>query len=295
MNNKLFGLKKYLEILIELETKNKFPKILMLSGTKGQGKSTLIAHFLSYYFDKDNYNLENLEIKKNNKLFPSFKDKFNANIFYFNCINNNTKIDEIRKLRTDLQKTSINNDNQYVIFDDVEYLNENCVNALLKTIEEPSISNYFILINNKSKSMLDTLKSRSIELNIFLNNNLRVKIIEKLISNFNINDLIDYRDSPISPGNFVRFNDIVLSQEIDLNENIIVNIKKLFKNYKLKKNVDSLQLSYFLINQFYYKKSNLSNIDELNKKRSTVIKMINDSFKFNLNQSNLILELERNI
>ena len=69
----------------------------------------------------------------------------------------------------------------------------------------------------------------------------------------------------------------------------------LFKNYKLKKNVDSLQLSYFLINQFYYKKSNLSNIDELNKKRSTVIKMINDSFKFNLNQSNLILELERNI
>ena len=45
MNTKLFGLKKYLEILIKLEAKNKFPKILMLSGSKGQGKSTLIAHF----------------------------------------------------------------------------------------------------------------------------------------------------------------------------------------------------------------------------------------------------------
>ena len=45
------------------------------------------------------------------------------------------------------------------MFDDVECLSDNCVNALLKTIEEPSDVNYFILINNKSQNILDTLKS----------------------------------------------------------------------------------------------------------------------------------------
>ena len=37
---------------------------------------------------------------------------------------------------------------------------------LLKIIEEPSKKNYFILINNKSKPILDTIKSRSLEIKI---------------------------------------------------------------------------------------------------------------------------------
>ena len=60
-----------------------------------------------------------------------------VNILYYNCSNNKVKIDDIRKLRTDIQKSSINNMYRFIIFDDVEYLNNNCVNALLKTIEEP--------------------------------------------------------------------------------------------------------------------------------------------------------------
>ena len=66
-----------------------------------------------------------------------------SNIVYFNCIKKNVKIEEIRNLKSTLQKSSINNLNRFVIFDDVEYLNENCVNALLKTIEEPSDDQLF--------------------------------------------------------------------------------------------------------------------------------------------------------
>ena len=36
-------------------------------------------------------------------------------------------------------------------------------------IEEPSKINYFILINNQRQDLLETLKSRSIEIKIFLN------------------------------------------------------------------------------------------------------------------------------
>ena len=61
---KLHGLKKNLLELFKLLDKGKFPKVLMLSGKKGQGKFTLIHHFLSYIFDKDNYDLINTTINE---------------------------------------------------------------------------------------------------------------------------------------------------------------------------------------------------------------------------------------
>ena len=39
---------------------------------------------------------------------------------------------------------------------------------LLKLIEEPSENNYFILINNGRKKLIETIKSRAIETKIFL-------------------------------------------------------------------------------------------------------------------------------
>ena len=45
---------------------------------------------------------------------------------------------------------------RFIIFDDVEYLNNNCVNALLKTIEEPIEINHFVLINNQNNNILET-------------------------------------------------------------------------------------------------------------------------------------------
>ena len=59
------------------------------------------------------------------------------------------------------------------------------LNALLKIIEEPSKKNYFFLINNKSKPVTETIKSRSIELKIILSENQRLEIIDKLINHLN--------------------------------------------------------------------------------------------------------------
>ena len=55
---------------------------------------------------------------------------------------------------------------RFIIFDDVEYLNNNCVNALLKTIEEPIEINHFVLINNQNNNILETL-NHSIEILFF--------------------------------------------------------------------------------------------------------------------------------
>ena len=289
---KLYGLNKYLLDLIKLYEIEKLPKVLMLSGKKGQGKFTLVHHLISHIFDKDNYIIEKREITKTNKLFNNIKENYFPNVIYNGC-NKSIKIEDIRNLRINLQKTSINNFKRYIIFDDVEYLNENCVNALLKTIEEPSSTNYFILINNQKQSILDTLKSRSIEFLIFLNNKDKLDIIKKLVIDFKIEKKINLDDSMLTPGEYLKFNKFVTEEKINLEDRLIINIEKLLKLNKLKKNIDYLNFSIYLINQYYFKMyKNKINVNNYYNNKMNIIKKIFETNKLNLNHTNLISEIE---
>ena len=295
IEKKLYGLEKYLSNLIELFDNNKLPKVMMLTGKKGQGKFTLVNHLMSYIFDKENYNLKDNSILNENKLH-NIKENSNGNVIYFNCIKKNIKIEEIRNLKSTLQKSSINNFNRFVIFDDVEYLSGNCVNALLKTIEEPSITNYFILINNQRQNILETLKSRSIEFIFFLSNYSKIDIIKKLLLDHKIEDKIAIKNSKLTPGNYLRYNKILLVDKININDDLISNLKKLLKLSKLKKDEDYLSFAIYLVDQYYFNISrNSTKVDNINKKRINIIRKIHDSSKFNLNHTNLLVEIENYI
>lgn len=293
---KLYGLNKYFIDLVKLIEIGRLPKVLMLTGKKGQGKFTLTHHLLSYFFDKKHYDLKQSIILENNKIFLNIKENTNPNIIYYKCADKNVKIEDIRKLRTNLQKSSMNNLNRFIIFDDVEGLNENCVNALLKTIEEPSETNYFLLINNKNNTILNTLKSRSIEVLFFLSIEQKIDIIQNLLKDFNIEQIIDLNKSTLTPGNYLRYNQILSVEKIDMKDKLIVNLDKLLKLNKTKKNVDYLNIAIYLINQFYFNKSkNSSNINNYNDKRTNIIKKVNEFNKLNLNNMNLITEIENYI
>lgn len=295
-SKKLYGLNKYFLEFVSLFDMGKIPKVLMLTGKKGQGKFTLVHHLLSYIFDNKNYDLKNTTINNSNKLFNNIKENYNPDIVYYKCKNNDVKIDDIRSLRINLQKSSISESKRFIIFDDIEYLNTNCVNALLKTIEEPSEINHFILINNKGQNLLETLKSRSIEIMFFLNNIEKISIIEKIISDFQLEKKIDLSNSTLTPGNYLKFNKLILDEKIDISDKLIVNIKKLLTLNKFKKNIDYLNLTIYLINQYYFKKSkNEQDINYYNNKRVDIIKKLDESNKLNLNHVNLITELENYI
>ena len=293
----LYGLGKYLSNFMALIDSDKLPKVLMFSGKKGQGKFTLSYHLMSYYFDKKNYDRNSQSVKNENKIFNNIQENNNSNIFYYNCSNNKVKIDDIRKLRTDIQKSSINNMYRFIIFDDVEYLNNNCVNALLKTIEEPIEINHFVLINNQNNNILETLKSRSIEILFFLNKLEKINIIQKLLKDFKIEEKIDLSNSSLTPGNYIKYNNIIMEDKINLNDKLIDNIKKLFRLNKLKKNIEYLNFATYLINQYYFNKSKgkISQNNVYNDKRTKIIKKIYDLNNLNLNQVNLIAELENYI
>ena len=51
----LYGLDKDFNLLSSLYSIKKLPKVLMISGIKGIGKSTLVNHFLFSIFDEKNY------------------------------------------------------------------------------------------------------------------------------------------------------------------------------------------------------------------------------------------------
>ena len=50
-----------------------------------------------------------------------------------------------------------------VFLDNVEYLNLNSSNALLKGLEEPSQNTFFFIIHDNSSFILDTIKSRCVQ------------------------------------------------------------------------------------------------------------------------------------
>ena len=52
-------------------------------------------------------------------------------------------------MKSSLSRTSLSKNSRFTIIDEVEFVNENSVNALLKILEEPSGNNFFILINNQ--------------------------------------------------------------------------------------------------------------------------------------------------
>ena len=62
----LFEFKNDFNFFKDLLMKNEFPKVALLSGDKGLGKSTLSQSFNAFFFDKSNYdvNTNNTIIKK---------------------------------------------------------------------------------------------------------------------------------------------------------------------------------------------------------------------------------------
>ena len=294
----LFGYNKKFTFLKNLLISDRFPHVLMLTGEKGIGKSTLINHLLHYYYDKENYNDENNIIDSKSVFHNQFINNLFPNIIYLSDNNFvNMKIDEIRKLKQDLLKTPIIQKKRFIILDDVESLNINSLNALLKIIEEPNKFNFFILINNKTKSILETLKSRSIEITVILRQKEKEDIILSLIDLYDQKLKIDKNFFDISPGNFLKFNSFLNDKKIDISEKFSSNLKKILELYKKEKNIIYKDLLIFLVN-YYSRKSNLTSSKDKDKiiaGRNYVIKQVNNFFVYNMNQNSLINALERNL
>ena len=287
----LYGLSDDFDILKKLYVNHKLPKVLMLSGKKGSGKSTLVNHLMYYIYDKKNYDDNIKRLLKKSTFYNQFINSIYSNIIFLNGSEfKNVKIDDIRNLKTKILQSSISDLPRFIIFDDVELFNTSSLNALLKIIEEPGKKNYFILINNKSRPLLDTIKSRCLEIKVTLNESKRLQIIELLKKDFELNLVIDPNKSALSPGLFIKFNNIFEDNNIILDEDYIKNLTILLNLYKKDKDVVFIDISIFLTN-YYLNSLKIENINSKKKiieYKSFIFENINKFFLYNLNQNSLI-------
>ena len=287
----LFGLGDRLDFFIKLYDSKKLPKVLMISGKKGVGKFTLINHFLSYIYDKNNYDLQNNSINDETSFYKQYLNNIFPNIIYLSGANfKNVKVNDIRDLKSTILKTTISEKERFVILDDVELFNINSLNALLKIIEEPESSNYFVLINNKTKPLIKTIYSRSLEIKILLTNEIRIKIIESLIKKNNLEVCIDLHSSNLTPGNFLLFNKISGENKINIDEDFLPNLEILLNLYKKTKNINLINMILFLTDHHFYnlQEKKTDNIEKVIENKSFVIDNINKFVAYNLNQNSLI-------
>ncbi len=297
---KLFGLDKTFRELLILDKKKILPNKILLSGQKGIGKSTLAYHFVNYNLSIDedfSYDVDNLMINLENRSFKTILNNSNLN---FKLINVNLEkkyidIKQIRELISDLNKSSFNNKKRFVLIDNIELLNANSINALLKVLEEPSQNVYFILINN-NKKILPTLISRCINFKVHLTNSESLDTANKLLDgklHQLINqELINYYSTPGNIINLAKFGEL---NKYDLSKINLKEFLKIFisKNHFKKDNIINYLIFDFI--EFYIRKINLSISPDIYEKYSYLLKRISDTKKFNLDEESLFMELNENI
>ena len=297
---KLYGLEKYFTELVNFYKNGNYPNKILFSGQKGIGKATLAFHFINYVLtinDEKKYDIESYQINSESSEFKTINNKSNTNLITIDVNEDKKSIDinQIRELIINLNKSSFNKKPRFVLIDNIELLNINSINALLKILEEPNENINFILIHNNRK-ILSTLLSRCINFKISLSNNDYLKISNQLLNN-DLNNLVSKEliNYYFTPGEIYQLVQFSSENGYDLSNIDLKNfLKILINDTQYKKNNFINNMMYSLM-EFYFRKLNQSFSKLLNEKYSYFIKRISDTKTYNLDKESLFMEFNEEI
>ena len=296
---KLLSFKDNFKELVNLSLRNKLPNKLIFSGNKGIGKSTFAFHLINYLFSQDekgSYNLEDNEININNKSYKLVSNNTHPNLLLIDSTDK--KIIEVSKIREILNfssKTSFSNKKKIVLINNVEKMNINASNALLKILEEPSTNLFFILIHNSHKKLISTINSRCIKFNFFITESEKGKIINNVIDdNFYEGLSSDFKIRYLSPKFYIDLYDFINKEKIELDYldiNFLLSYIFNKRNYlKDEFIIENLQI---LIEIYFYNKIiSRNNFENDYKSFKQTMNKINNMNKFNLDKDSSLLEIK---
>ena len=299
-NTCLYGMGIFFNEIINLYNTKRMPTKILLSGKRGLGKSTLAYHVINYILSEQEefkYNIIKYNINKKNKSFKLLQNNSHPNFHLIDLFDDKKNIDvaQIRKMITYTNKSSFNNMSKFILIDNIENLNKNSVNALLKIIEEPNEGVFFILVSNNEKNILPTLKSRCLTFKINLTFNETINISNQAL-NTNIFDLINYDliNFYNTPGEIINLINFADDKKIDLKNVSLTNfLNLLIDNGYYKKNKFVKKMLINFIELFFLKEYTLSTTkNSLLNFYHNFINKIHNAEKFNLDEESLFLEFK---
>ena len=289
--------KEYIDLLNRYE-KNNLPNSILIHGLSGIGKRTFLNKLVQ--------NIINIEFKDNNvdHHLNLFKNNTHPNIKIIEKeidsksgkIKTNITIDQIRRLKTFLNSTSIiQNSSKIVIIDSADYLNISSANSMLKILEEPKENTYIFLISNQISLLLPTIRSRCLKIK-FNTHNLTnfTKIIKNNIDEISSEEINFYFELTYgSPGNTILYynNDFLdifqlsikclLSNDLDDDKINLSNILSKLTNDEFNNYLSMLKFILIVANKL-----------KVNRDDNSLVNMPNylelESLSANLSKKNLI-------
>ncbi len=155
---------------------------------------------------------------------------------YIKLDQNAIKVDDINNLIDKLNTLPISSSHKIFVILNAETINEISQNKLLKSLEEPNLSNIFILTTSKMDKLLPTVLSRLNKINIPKLNQDDLKTIHNELKQNNI-DISKYMSTDLNLTEMLNF---------ETNENYqktINAIKYIFENLKSSQNIPKIASS----------------------------------------------------
>ena len=175
-NPYLIGHAESESLIIDLYNKDKLNNTWLISGCSGIGKATLAYRIIRYILTQDspqtNPNNKNgdgpLYVERTSEIFLKVVSSSHPNLLVVDGSTNEEKdplaekikIEEIRKVNNFLRMTSGQEGYKIVFIDNIDLMNKNAANALLKIIEEPPKKSLIILTTSFLSRILPTIRSR---------------------------------------------------------------------------------------------------------------------------------------
>jgi DNA polymerase-3 subunit delta' len=259
INCNLYNYENYFKSINNLLITKNLPQSIIFSGEDGLGKKTFLLHFFSFcLFDdlaKKEY-LKNFVIKDFNILKKLVNNEFvNFKIIERSVKKSSIQIDQIRELISFCSYEASMKTPRFILISNIEDLNPNATNSLLKLLEEPPKNTYFFLIRNSHSKIYETILSRCHKVNIKINQKTSSTILNKLLNDFNLSDFDIYShfDPFDTPGSVVK--KIIYMKKNELtNLNFMEIIKFFYEDYKKNKNFDALEYGNQLTKKIFFDK-----------------------------------------
>ena len=238
----------------------------------------------------------NFTINEKNKSFKLVDNLLHPNFFVINNQESEKeiKIDQIRQLSSFLNKSTYSQNIKFILIDNAENLNLNSSNALLKAIEEPNTNTFFFVIHDSSNKILDTIKSRCVQFNIFFNEKEKIAIFNHLLNKY-YPELSNNKFSKNlyfeTPGNLLKYISTLKHENDGFSEDNFLNFIHFVDIFKKNKSPELLLYISLSIQIFYSEliKSNKNNINTIYYNYAKILKQLNNMKKFNLDDKAVLL------